>query len=130
MPGMTLARKKLGKPSLTLGVFSRPQLKVYQESLRFDEEASICYKMAEGIRGYAFLRQNEAEKMENEIYIPLIFSSPERKGHLSRFLDNLPKHWTVHFPVVLNPILEGALQRRGYTMHWHEESWCYGRRIK
>jgi len=71
------------------------------------------------------------------IYICFIVSLVPGQGHVSRYLDDLPRDWTVIFHDVSNPILREALLRRGFhqcmahAVEWNEiVSDCYVREAK
>lgn len=68
-------------------------------------------RLAEGVRGFAF-------DTHNGIYITAVHADRIGSGHVSKFLDSLPKNRRVVFPVVVNAKLRGMLMRRGYVERW------------
>lgn len=68
-------------------------------------------RLADGVRGWAF-------DTETGIYITAIRAEKIGSGHVSKFLDALPKNRRVVIPVVINPRLRGMLWRRGFVEKW------------
>lgn len=68
-------------------------------------------RLAEGVRGFAF-------DTLNGIYITAVHADKIGSGHVSKFLDSLPKNRRVVFPVVVNAKLRDMLIRRGYVERW------------
>jgi hypothetical protein len=68
-------------------------------------------RLAKGVRGYAF-------DTLNGIYITALRAEKPGSGHVSKFLDSLPKDQRVVFPVVVNSKLRDMLVRRGYVERW------------
>ena len=72
--------------------------------------------LAKGVEGYT---------MENNdtLYIPLIHSRVPGDGNVGRYIDSLPRDRRVVFPTVVNAVLAGMLERRGFTLthEWAEE---------
>ncbi len=62
-----------------------------------------------GVRGY-IVEEHDA------IYIPLIIADKPGNGDVGRYLDSLSRSRTIRIPNVLNPILEGMLERRGFCL--------------
>jgi hypothetical protein len=60
---------------------------------------------------------------DGAIYIPVIWSTDEGQGNVSRYLDGLPRDRTVRVPCVVSSRLAGMLQRRGFVevREWSEE---------
>ena len=73
-------------------------------------------QLAEGVVGYSI-------EDGGATCFPVVDSTERGKGHVSRFLDGLPKDRTIKFPTVISPILRGMLTRRGFKIvkEWAEE---------
>jgi hypothetical protein len=52
------------------------------------------------------------------IYIPVIMVDRRGQGIGGRWLDSLPTDVTLIVPNVMNPVLEGVLERRGFVHEW------------
>jgi hypothetical protein len=78
--------------------------------LRLDE-------LAPGVAGYTFDREADG------LYVPLVAALRPGHGAVGRYLDILPRDRRVVFPNVISPVLEGMLQRRGFTLieEWSED---------
>lgn len=74
---------------------------------------------------------------EGALWIPVIMADPETEGagHVGRYLDSLA-HRHVVVPNVMNPKLEGMLNRRGfhvetiYSWEFKETVRCHVRQAK
>lgn len=53
---------------------------------------------------------------DNHVCILSVNSAAEGNGYLSSFLNELPLDETIEVDNVINPILAGALARRGFTL--------------
>ena len=65
--------------------------------------------IAPGVLGYTM------EQPDGSTYIPLIVAEKPGNGDVGRFLDGLNPAQTWKVPNVLNVVLEGMLQRRGFV---------------
>lgn len=70
-------------------------------------------RVAPGVLGYTV-------DHEGELWIPTIYAEHERNGDVGRYLDTLPTDRRVVVPNVVNPILRGMLQRRGFVAGWED----------
>lgn len=68
-------------------------------------------RLAKGVRGFAF-------NTPDGIYITAIRAEKPGSGHVSKFLDGLPRNQRVVFPVVVSTKLRAMLLRRGYAEKW------------
>jgi hypothetical protein len=66
-------------------------------------------ELAPGLFGYTV-------EYEGALYVPLVVADDPGHGACSRYLDSLPRDRTIKFPTVISSKLEGALQRRGFTL--------------
>jgi hypothetical protein len=67
------------------------------------------HKIARGISGHL------VEEEGNVVCIPAFYSLTAGKGHTGQFIDALKEKYSiVKFPSIINPVLEGMLQRRGF----------------
>lgn len=64
---------------------------------------------AHGIRGYV-------AETDGEFYIPVVIARWPGHGDCGRWLDSLPTSVTIKVPGVLNPVLAGMLERRGFAV--------------
>jgi hypothetical protein len=64
-----------------------------------------------------------AVESDGAIYVPVVMMPRQREGDGGRFLDALPRDRTIKFPCVISHVLEGMLQRRGFslTYEWSPE---------
>jgi hypothetical protein len=60
---------------------------------------------------------------DGAIYIPVVYMTNPGRGAGGRFLDALPRDRTIKFPCVMNPVLVGMLERRGFVraVEWSPE---------
>jgi len=81
-------------------------------TLRIDPAfGSILEPLAPGVYGYTM-------EHDGALYLPMIWSAEEGKGHVGRFLDSLPRDRTVRVPNVISDRLAGMLERRGFVRIW------------
>lgn len=78
--------------------------------------------LAPGVKGIVF---EEA----GILYIGVLAATTPFNGDVGRYLDSIPKSKTVRVMDVMEPILEGMLERRGYDYvevpaEEIEEFWC------
>jgi hypothetical protein len=66
-------------------------------------------RLAPGVIGYAI-------EYAHELWIPVIHAEKEHEGDVARYLDTLPLNRRVVIPNVINPVLAGMLERRGFTL--------------
>lgn len=75
---------------------------------------------AAGIDGYVI-------ESGGEFYIPVIIARERGKGHVSRWLDSLPRDVTLKVPGVVSAQLAGMLERRDFRViaEWspQHEAW-------
>lgn len=67
------------------------------------------HKIARGVSGHL------VEEPNNSVCIPAFYALVAGKGHTGRFIDELKaKYRVVRFPSIINPVLKGMLERRGF----------------
>jgi hypothetical protein len=71
--------------------------------------------LAPGLRGYTM-------EVDGALYVPLVVADNPGHGAMRRYLDALPRDRTIKFPTVINGLLEGMLQRRGFVLEYEGSS--------
>lgn len=65
-------------------------------------------ELAPGVMGYTVDKADA-------LYVPMIIATKPGNGDVGRYLDTLPTDRKVIVPNVMNPILMGMLDRRGFV---------------
>ena len=70
----------------------------------------ISMEIAPGVDGYT------VDLGDKGLYVPLLMAKRPGNGDVGRYLDSLPLDRRVVVPGVISGILEGMLERRGFSL--------------